>query len=176
MRLTYCVAAGGLLLALLLLRAADAAPLNHAFSVTATSGPLAGVTASGTFSYDSSTVVPGGENLHTGLLTALDFTWNGILYDETTANTGGLFFDAAGDLIRALFGTNCSTGLCSVFFGMEEWAVSAPGPFAYAMPGSTSVFDGTARLVPEPSALSLLGIAVAGLVLLQGRRAGERAH
>src|SRR5438034_1239057 len=109
MRLNNCllVAAVGLALALASIDAADASPIDYTFSVTATEGPLSATTAAGTFSYDTSSIVPGGRNLNTGLLTALNFTWDGITYNQTTANTGALGFDAAGMLTLSLFGTNC---------------------------------------------------------------------
>ena len=69
---------------------ANAIPINYSFSVMATAGPLDGVTENGTFSYDSSSIVPGGININTGQRTALSFTWNAITYNQTTANTGAL--------------------------------------------------------------------------------------
>jgi len=45
--------------ALCLASAAMGAPITYIFSVTATSGPLSGTSASGTFAYDSSTATPG---------------------------------------------------------------------------------------------------------------------
>jgi hypothetical protein len=41
--------------------AARATPITYAFTVTATDGPLAGTVEHGSFSYDSSSIVPGGE-------------------------------------------------------------------------------------------------------------------
>jgi hypothetical protein len=38
---------------------AAADPVNYSFEVTATTGPLSGTSASGTFSFDSS-IIPGG--------------------------------------------------------------------------------------------------------------------
>src|SRR5215472_15642660 len=89
---------------------ANASPITYDFTVTATSGPLSGTIEHGTFSYDSSSIVPGGINQAAGLLTGLSFVWNGISYDQTTANTGDLRFDASGHLTEALFGTDCSAG------------------------------------------------------------------
>jgi hypothetical protein len=67
-------AAVGVAFALPSIDAADATPVNDTFSVTATSGPLAGTTALGTFSYDTSSIVLSGININNGLLTALNFT------------------------------------------------------------------------------------------------------
>jgi hypothetical protein len=90
MRLRDCLlaATAGLALILPSIDAADATPVNYTFSVTATSGPLAGTTAPGTFSYDTSSIVPGGFNNNAGVLTALNFTWHGITYNQTTAIPG----------------------------------------------------------------------------------------
>jgi len=68
----------GLALTIGLTSKLEASPVNYTFSVTATSGPLAGTTATGTFSYDTSSIVHGGTNSNTGLLTGLNFTWDGI--------------------------------------------------------------------------------------------------
>jgi hypothetical protein len=65
----------GLGLIVAMIGTAEATAVNYSVSVTATSGPLSGTTATGTFSYDTSSIVLGGRNDHTGLLTALNFTW-----------------------------------------------------------------------------------------------------
>ena len=101
--------------------AAQAAPITYDFTVTGTSGPLNGTAAHGTFSYDSSSIVPRGANQATGLLTSLSFSWNGISYDQTTANTGDLRFDVSGNLTQAQFGSNCSSFGCSLIFGSNSW-------------------------------------------------------
>ena len=160
---------------------AEATPVTYAFTVTATDGPLAGTTETGTFTYDTSIVPPGGGSVGgTNLLTALHFTWDGITYDQTTANTGNLGFDASGSLFTAEFGTNCLVGGCSITSGFEQWAVSATvlgtvGGFGYAVAGVPGQFDGNAilTLVPEPSVLSLFAFSMAGLAfagMLRTRR------
>src|SRR5688500_20191625 len=74
-------------------------------------GPLAGVTVSGFFSFDDSLVPAGGGDVNeAGLLSDLEFTWNGISYDETTANTGSLTFDATGALTSGVFGSDRKRG------------------------------------------------------------------
>ena len=151
-----------------------AAPITHFFSITDTTGPLAGQTSQGSFSYDSSIIVPDSTIQQTGLLTMLDFTWNSIHYDETSANTGTMIFDSNGALRRTIFGTNCSAGSCTV-------SVSTPGSW-YAFlftpqpsPGTQNFFYSTpqaifgaratllAQPVPEPATLPTLA---AGLALL----------
>jgi len=68
----------------------------------------------------------------------LNFTRNGIAYDQTTANTGALSFDASGNLTDISFGNNCGAGSCEVKGSTNEWFVdvaSAPtGVFLYATP------------------------------------------
>ncbi|HET7133656.1 MAG TPA: hypothetical protein VFJ95_15490, partial [Gammaproteobacteria bacterium] len=106
--------------------AGHATPITYDFTVNGgPTGALAGVTASGYFSFDSS-IIPAGAGLRglTGLLTDLAFTWNGIFYDETTANTGSLSFDANGTLTGAIFGTACKPGGCDVSSRAIGWDIN----------------------------------------------------
>ena len=154
---------------------AVATPVHWAFEVQATGGPLAGAVADGTFTYDSSIIPSGGGNVNqAGLLTQLDFTWNGIHYDETTANTGFLGFSATGELDTAGFGTNCTAGLCSIIpTGQDVWDVtwnSSASIFFYITPPSEEVFAGnlTVRMtssIPEPGTLWLVVSVLIGLGL-----------
>ncbi|MGH7030825.1 MAG: hypothetical protein ACREEZ_10405, partial [Stellaceae bacterium] len=140
----YCFAAlAGLAFTAAGVVKSEAAPVNYDFSITATSGPLSGTTATGTFSYDTSSIVPGGFNNNTGLLTALDFTWDGITYNQTTANTGYLGFDASGALALDAFGNNCSAGICTVVAGEEQWYFGYPPGFVYAVAGNPGFFSTT---------------------------------
>jgi hypothetical protein len=150
--------------------AAMATPVNYKFTVDVTSGPLTGTTDHGTFSYDSSSIVPGGFNSATGLLTALAFTFNGTTWNAGTANTGVLGFDGAGNLSAFAFGNNCVAGNCTVTGGTNQWfAVPGSGNFAYGTPGSNDLGFGdvsfTLANVPEPGSLGLFGF---GLLLLGG--------
>jgi hypothetical protein len=175
-RFVFALAAGWAL-AIGLAPKLDASPVNYTFSVTATSGPLAGTTAPGTFSYDTSSIVPGGTNANTGLLTALNFTWDGITYNQTTANTGFLEFDATGALNQDLFGNHCVAGSCSDLPGFEQWSVSFSIPlgFAYFVAGDSGGFgtvtQSLATAVSEPSAVALLatGLALLALAGVRGR-------
>jgi hypothetical protein len=177
-RFVFALAAG-LALATGLAPKLDASPVNYTFSVTATSGPLAGASATGTFSYDTSSIVPGGTNANTGLLTALNFTWDGITYNQITANTGFLEFDATGALTQDLFGNHCVAGSCSDLPGFEQWSVAFPVfGFAYFVAGESGGFGtATQSLVaaaPEPSAFASLatGLALLALTWGRGRRRG----
>lgn len=150
--------------------AAQATAITYDFTVDVTSGPLTGNVSSGTFSYDSSSITPGGHNLAAGLLTALDFTFNGTTYNAGTANTGALEFDASGNLTFFAFGNNCAAGTCTVTGGTDQWFVT-PGPsgFIYSTPTSNQGFSGdvtyalSSASVPEPGTLGLFGL---GLLLL----------
>jgi hypothetical protein len=145
----------------------NAAPISYEFSVTATDGPLAGTTSEGTFAFDSSIVVPGSSIDATGLITDLDFTWNGIVYNELAANAGFMLFDAAGELSLVVFGTNCGAALCFTNPFFESWTAVLPGSFSYSV-GSGEVFSGSGSIsrisVPEPGSLALLAIALVGAV------------
>jgi hypothetical protein len=85
--------------------AAGATPITETFTVTATGGPLAGTSSTGTFTFDSSIIPSGGGLVNgTGLLTDLSFDWNGTAFDETTAHTGSLSFHADGTFPRLCLG------------------------------------------------------------------------
>jgi hypothetical protein len=175
MRFSTCIlnTAAGLALGVILIPGARATPVNYAFTVTATSGPLSGTTASGTFSYDTSSIVVGA-NSNTGLLTALSFTWNGIAYNRTTANTGTLFFDASGNLISEAIGNNCGPGFCSINSGQDQWYV-ANSNFAYSTLGAANGYIGTATetlvaATPEPSTMALFGLGLGSFAVARRRK------
>jgi len=155
---------------------AQAAAVTYDFNVFALDGPTPG-SSSGFFSYDSGIVTPGTVNL-TGLLTDFSFTIGGITYDETTANTGYLSFDGAGDLVGYYFGSDCVAGSCTVNSGTDGFYLQDGGLlYASSAPGSDGSFGGfvsdltlrdTGGNIPEPASLAL--VLSAGLLAYGSRR------
>lgn len=158
----------------------QATPINYDFTVSVSTGPLFGTTANGSFSYDSSSVVAGGTNSAPRLLTALDFTFDNITYDASTANTGFLEFDFDGNLINILFGTNC-IGMRCTLPSPASWQ-SRSGVFSYgALAANGSYKSGAGFLsyalattepvaVPEPGSLGLFGLGALMLGAFVGLR------
>ncbi|MGH8161333.1 MAG: PEP-CTERM sorting domain-containing protein [Gammaproteobacteria bacterium] len=172
---TACLALVAAVATLAFAPSAQATPVNYDFTVNVTSGPLSGAAEHGSFAYDSSSITPSSRNNAAGLLTMLDFTFNGITYTAATANTGWLEFNAGSDLISFAFGTDCASGNCVVNQSTDEWW-AVPGHFSY----STSTFDGfgsgnvTFALapvgVPEPGTLGLFGFGSLALGVAGWRR------
>jgi hypothetical protein len=169
--------------------AAQASPVTYDFTVTGgPSGPLAGQTATGSFSVDSSNTPSSGGVLNaTGLLTDLSFTWDGISYNAQTANTGGLIISwgSWGPIFGATFGTNCDAGTCQAASGgidpSPQWFVQmfqgSPGTFVYGVPDdSVDLFVGTATSepapvsVPEPGTITLFAVGLGALFFVEWRR------
>jgi len=164
-----------------------AAPLAHARTVTydltvngGSTGPLANVTSSGYITFDSEIIPAGGGTLvDTGLLSGLSLQWDGFSYDQTTANTGWLSFDASGALTGEGFGAFCSPGTCTVFSTVPDWFVAAAhigngpvtcpcGGFVYAT-GDGQLYDGSANMNEVAAAPEIdPATAASGLTLLLG--------
>ncbi len=167
------------LAALLLPLPALAVPVTVNFAVNGgASGPLAGLFSLGSFSFDRDLFPPAGGGINqAGLFSSLDFTWNGIHYDASTANTGSLAVLTDG-LVVATFGTNCGNGPCFVSLGEpNSWFILAnsrgdPGLFSYNASGRNyvgNVLMGIAPTrVPEPGMLALMATAL-GLLALRAR-------
>ena len=151
----------------------QAAPVLYGFSTTATSGPLNGTVAAGTFSYDSSSIVPGGLNAALGLLTSLSFTWDGIAYTSATINTGGFIFNVDSSLNQFVIGTHCIAGSCGGAPAGQAFVILAgttAGFYRRAGETATGTFSTTFAPVPEPSTLGVMGIGLAGIALAAARR------
>ena len=166
------------LVCLAMLPSVQAATVTYDFSVFVTSGPAVGSTALGHFSYDSATVIPGGNVSAVGLLTDLVFYLDGTSYTEATANTGGLRFNSLGVLTSFLIGTNCGAGSCSVSTGSTGWAINFAG-LDYARTGLSGIFSGGAptfslrnSAVPEPASWAL--VLAGGLAACAVRRRAMR--
>jgi PEP-CTERM motif len=156
--------------------AASGSSITYDFTVDATSGPLFGDTSSGRFTFDSSAIPSGGGTVYaTGLLSALNFTWDGISYNANAANTGWLAFDSTGGLIFFIFGNRCTALSCEVNSPSTEWLASPGiGGFVYSantdVLGFADVSYSLATSAPEPATLGLLGLGLAGLGLARHKR------
>jgi hypothetical protein len=166
-------ALAALSIALVLVAAANATPIYYEFTVSAYSGALTFDNATGTFAYDSGSIVPGGSNSSPDLLTYLNFTWDGVSYNQATVNTSVLSFSSSGALDFALFGTDCTSGGCVAEAGTSEWAWDT-NTFTYSTAGGP-VGMGTVTYtlltaIPEPAMGLPLFIALGSFVLVASIR------
>lgn len=146
--------------------AASGSSIMYEFTVDATSGVLSGDTASGSSTFDSGAIPSrGGTVGATNLLTGLNFRWDGITYNASTANTGWLTFNSKGRLTFFTFGNACISLACAVDSPSADWLASpgaagfvysSGGPFGF---GKVSYSLGTS--VPEPATLGLLSVSLA---------------
>jgi len=165
--------------------------ITYDFTVTAFSGPLAGVVAMGSFSFDESLVPASGNGSVSkqGLLADFSFVWNGIAYDETTANTGSLAFSPSGTPLSGfLFGNSCDGGgqfppnTCVVFNFTNDLRISSQFGITYALPDVAGQFGGgpentttfERRAIPEPGTWLLVPTAVGLAWLARKKRKANR--
>lgn len=169
------------------IQSAEAAVITYTFTVTATSGPLKLTQSTGSYSFDDGIIpapLPAGGAVVSGagLLTDLAFAWNGISYDETSANTGsfGFHWSSSGPITYSLdFGNKCNASGCGVGAMSDDWSLvlndDGIGSFTYSTSSYAYVANGLVKdgragagvtpSVPLPSSMVLL---VTGLALLAG--------
>ena len=155
--------------------AASGSSIMYDFRVDATSGTLSGDTASGSFTFDSDTIPSGGGTVGaTNLLTALNFRWDGIIYNASTADTGWLTFNSKGRLTFFTFGNDCIALACTVNSPSTDWLAS-PGAvgFVYSAGGPLGFGKVSYSLVTsvrEPDSLALLGLGLAAVGFVLRKR------
>jgi hypothetical protein len=138
--------------------AASASTVTYDFSLTIDSGSLSGNSYTGWFSFDTA---------NNQVLSDFSFTFRGVPYDETTANTGSLSFDSGGALTDFEIGNDCTGSSCQVVGFSSDWLMTASG-FTYGdnIPGDLfgksfssgptfALRDGGGN-VPEPTSLALV--------------------
>lgn len=155
---------------------AAAAPTTYDFKVTATTGPLAGASATGSFTFDSASITPGASNPASDLLADLSFTFGGVSYTEATANTGTLTFNLDGSLQSARFGSDCFMGGCGIPLNEVGFIVSGAG-FSYsngsALGFGTTLTTPAPVAVPEPASALLLGVGLLALATVRRRAVSD---
>jgi hypothetical protein len=153
---------------------ASADAITYHMFVVAETGRLAGISSTGTITFDSSIIPPGGGKVvGLNLLTGIDFTWDGVPYTAANTQTSSLQFNAQGVLTEWEFGTACIArgGGCVVReipFTVKDWEVAnlpEAGKqffFEYGRSPDFSFGFGTATLsatltaTPEPATFGML--------------------
>ena len=166
--------------------ALEASPIAVTFMVSAspTDPVYRGQTSAGTFTFDSSLVVPGGvvQNTTAGLnALSLAFNWAGGTWSALNADLWGLQFNPAGTLVS--FGLGGEPSLATIppsvfpdfMINGSFMLYSTPnGTFLGHMTGfSVDLDPDPPSQVPEPASLLLVGSGVAAVV---GRRRVRRSR
>ena len=161
---------------------AQAEVITFQFDVVATSGPLAGERAAGTFAIDSNIIPPGGGQVASlSLFTDVAFTWDGIDYTAANTQTSFLTFDSAGNLVAWDFGTVCllpTNGGCLVRLPppgcCRDWVVAQDPShnhilsFEYGRPDNSFGFGNATvtRLTPVTPPSPVPTLSDAGQIIL----------
>ncbi len=134
--------------------------------------------------YDDTVVVSSGNGwpyVGPNLLHTFRFTWNGIDYDESTANGGAAYFFPDGTPKTFLFGNDCNdVGACGATVGSTDWVMGLAfdplqGGIFYALPDLPGYFENTVIFtgptqVPGPPALFLFCGGLATMSSLIGKK------
>jgi hypothetical protein len=148
-------------------QSAWASSRTYDFTVTVASGPLAGTVAPGRLSFEEGLVPEGGFGrvVGTGLLTSFAFLWNGVAYNEGTADAITLGFGGypylgsrqLGELTSFVIGNHCrdpqAPDTCLVLNNSNDWrgrlglafdpdlpGVREESAFYFALPGEITTF------------------------------------
>ena len=145
------------------------------FTVTgAANDPVnAGVTANGSFSFDSSIVPPGGGDVVNPAASGFSLTWDGTSWTDANTTIYLLTFNASGDLTDlSLFG-DPSAGLMLASPSVDDFilfGVSSPS-FHYTRLGDDGVnyigtieYSVTTGSAPVPASWILLGAGLLGVM------------
>jgi hypothetical protein len=149
------------------------------------SGPLAGVVSSGSITFDTNEIAAAtldstGSLLFVsgpGILSDMRLNWDGIAYDPSTLQTGGLTWLPNGFFSGWLFGTHCDGAGCGVTAGSSDLYVNGSfpggGPFVYTVSGV--IYDGVVTSVTQAPLDPTVWYLAAGLLGLAAVKIRFRA-
>ena len=170
-------------------RIGSADPVRVSFTAhPAANDPVNTGPSTGTFTFDSSLVVPGAlvSDAANGLATDVSFFWGSTLFDITTADLIEMRFDAAGALEFWHLGGRAASLTSWVSQPgeqvVDDFSISPGGPgrsFFYTLQGRAGTFQGRVTAdpapVPEPATWLLLGSGAVAL-LRRRRSRGTEQH